>query len=87
MHPQRLFSLLLLQRRLAELLKHVLGGLDGGRRDGLFHELRPRLGVIQNEALQKQTVLMFTPEARDPVGFIDLQLSQGKRQQNDDIYN
>lgn len=64
-HPQRLLTLLLLQRRLTELLKHVLGGLDGGRSDGLFHELRPRLCVIQNEALQKQTVLMFNREARD----------------------
>lgn len=52
MQPHRLLPLLLLQRRLAELLKHVLGGLDRGWSCRLFHQLRPRLGVVQDNALQ-----------------------------------
>lgn len=52
MQPHRLLPLLLLQCRLAELLKHVLGGLDRGWSCRLFHQLRPRLGVVQDNALR-----------------------------------
>lgn len=51
--PHRLLALLLLQRCLAELLKYVLGGLDSVRRDWFLHQQRPRLGVVQDDALRE----------------------------------
>lgn len=59
----RLLALLLLQRRLAELLKYILGGLHSVWSDWLLHQLCPRLGVVQDDALQEGGKQAFTDAA------------------------